>query len=703
MAGPASSAPRSFETGSAASGSNPAHSPTSAKAAAEVIAVTSRDDFLLELGEALGGQVAVRPVDSFEAALESISGSRRPQLLAVDARDIPELRVGIDRVHADAPGTPIVVFAASDSEKTVAGALKGSNTFAVLSIPVDRRKTAAVLEGALGEAANQRSSARGASAERGADLRAPLAPQTAPIEFSAPAEPPQAKGPNFVLIGGIAAVVLLGGAGAWWFFGRSGTAPAPVAAHSNTSTVPAEAPAVPSAVEVPVVKGTVDDLLEKARLAMRERRYTEPPNDSALLYYRSVLSADAANGEAHDGMTRLAGLLASRFDESLNGGRYEEAASALAGLKVATPSDPKVTALEGRLLQAEITKALADANIDRVNALIRQAQQSNALPADQLTKWRTEVARRQDEAKAKRLADVIDERIRDGRLLDPENDNAKFYVAQLKEQPGSAALVQRTTRDLIAAYLKKAREASLANHASDADRWVAEARAAGLSAADLQSFQRDLASSRQRAAAAESERLGQLVRDRARSGQLTDPAQDSAVFYMTQLKDGYGDSAQAGTAARELVNRLMDRATASARAGQSPESDLAQAKRWGADAAQIAAVEQIAAGKSSASAQSRNASTGLPAGIKLKRIRYVEPEYPQRAYDTKVSGVVTVQFTVDVKGYPRDVQVVSSNPPVLFDKSATDAVSRWRFEPVMVNNVATEVPTRMVIRFESPK
>ena len=36
------------------------------------------------------------------------------------------------------------------------------------------------------------------------------------------------------------------------------------------------------------------------------------------------------------------------------------------------------------------------------------------------------------------------------------------------------------------------------------------------------------------------------------------------------------------------------------------------------------------------------------------------------------------------------------------DRAATDAVSRWRFEPVVVNNVPMEVPTRMVIRFQSP-
>jgi outer membrane biosynthesis protein TonB len=39
----------------------------------------------------------------------------------------------------------------------------------------------------------------------------------------------------------------------------------------------------------------------------------------------------------------------------------------------------------------------------------------------------------------------------------------------------------------------------------------------------------------------------------------------------------------------------------------------------------------------------------------------------------------------------------------VFERAALDAVGHWRYAPVLINNVATEVPTRMVIRFELPK
>jgi len=42
------------------------------------------------------------------------------------------------------------------------------------------------------------------------------------------------------------------------------------------------------------------------------------------------------------------------------------------------------------LRSAQITKALADGNAERAAALLRQAQQSGAVPAAQLNAWRSQ-------------------------------------------------------------------------------------------------------------------------------------------------------------------------------------------------------------------------------------------------------------------------------------------------------------------------
>jgi len=96
----ATSASRSHEsaaTGSA--GASPATQP-----AADITAITTRDDLLLELGQTLGGQASVRPVDSLEAALEAMARGKRGQVLVVDARDVANVRAAVDAVHAAALG-----------------------------------------------------------------------------------------------------------------------------------------------------------------------------------------------------------------------------------------------------------------------------------------------------------------------------------------------------------------------------------------------------------------------------------------------------------------------------------------------------------------------------------------------------------------------------------------------------------------------
>jgi len=711
VASPASSAPRSVEAGAAG-----AHSTNAAKPSGDVIAVTIRDDFLLELGEALGGTVTVHPVDSLAAALEHAAGSRRPTLLAIDARDAGDLRGDVERAHAHAPSAPLLVFAPMENEKSIAGALKGSNIFAVLPIPVDKRKTAAVFEGALGEAAAKRSGARSAPrAEPAGEIRfdpqrPPLTPEPIAVSIGSPfGEAGSGWYQNKLAWTGAAAAVALAVAGYWLFThgGSSKHAPSsaatPSAASQAPSAGPAAAPTATAAVTpAALLKGSVDDLLEKARSAMREHRYTEPASDNALLYYRSVLGTDPDNGEARDGMTRLAGLLATRLEDSLASEHYDDAANALAAWKMAAPKDARIAPLETRLLQAQFNAALAEGNLERATAITHQAMQSGTVPAEQVTKWRAELARHQDEVRLKRVADLIATRIHDNHLLEPENDSAKFYFEQLKGQAGAASPeVRNAARDLVAAYLHRAREASLGGHGSDAERWIAEARASGMSAADFASYQRDLTAARQHAQAAESERLTQLVRDRIREGRLAEPAQDSASYYLAQLADGSGDSAAVSPLSHDLANHLVERAIVAAGAGQiaQADSDLALAKRWGADPQTLQAVQQMGASKSGTA----TAGAQVPAGFKPKRTRYVAPEYPEKALDQHLQGSVTLEFTVDVKGQPRDAHVIESNPPHVFDHAALSAVTHWRFEPAVINKVPTAFPMRTVIRFELPK
>jgi TonB family protein len=702
VANAASSAPRSRET--AAAGVAAATSPASSLPAVDVTAITTRDDFLLELGQTLGGQAAVRPVESIDAALPHLSSTRRAQVLVIDARDVTGLRAAADAAHAEAPHAVLLVFSEAAAEGQVSSALKGSKVFAVLPLPVDARKTQAVFEGAVADA--QRRKDHAPTDEIQAAKLSIGAFRPAPVSAVADSSDEGGSGDKRkLLIIGAAAAAAMALAGVAWFLHSNATpatptAPTPGVASTATPAVAddtnaAASPEAPVA-DTSILKGKVDDLLEKARFAMHERRYTEPAGDNALLYFRSATAADASNGEARDGLQRVATVLAGRFDEALTAARFDEAALTLANFRAAVPADPRVSAFTLRLATIQVSRAIADGNFDRAAALVRQAQQGGSVPAEQISRWRAELARHQEDAKVQHLAGLVADRIREGKLTDGE-DSARSYAQQLTSVAPTSAVTVRAVHDLITVYLRKAREAALARNAADQDRWLNDARDAGMKPNEITAFLRDLASSRQKANQAEGERLVQSFRERLGSGALTDPAQDSAAYYLTQLQTNSPNDPALAQGRGDLASKLLERARTAVLAGKSGDADLAAARHWGADAASVSAVQQLSQPKS----QSPASNAALAS--QLKQIRSASPEYPPNALGHQISGSVLLTYTVDTSGVTRDVHVIEAMPPGVFDSAAITAVRRWRYAPMIVNGTAVEVPVKTKVRFELPK
>jgi TonB family protein len=688
----ASSASRSPPT------ATPATASAAVQAAADVTVVTQRDDFLLELGQMLGGQAAVRPVDSLEAALAGMAGARRAQVLVIDARELADVGAALAAALAGMARAVVLVFAEQPVEKQLGSALKGSRVFAVLPLPIDARKTQAVLEGALAEAVASKAALSAAPAPHTEPDSGALRPARAPQQHM----PQQSRTPRTLLLIAAAVAAAAVASGAFWFFTRGHeaaagrgvapaalvSAPAPAAAGNAVAAPPAD---------TSIVQGKVDELLEKARLAMHQRRFSEPAGDNALLYYRSAAAADGGNAEARDGLQRVAGVLAGRFDEAISGGRFDEAALTLANLKVAVPGDARLGPFGQRLYAAQVSRALADGNVDRAAVLARQAQQAGAVPAEQLARWRADIARSQEEAKVRRLAGLVEDRIRDGKLIDAD-DSARGYLQQLAAAAPANAATQRATRELNSAYLHKAREAALAKNSAEEERWLDEARGAGVKPAEIAAFQKEVASARQKATQAESDRLLQLARQRLRDGRLTDPPQDSAAGYLTQLQASDPANVSLADTGRDLAKALLVRARATVVGGKAGDADLAQATRWGADPKEVAAVQQL---QPAAAPGALEAAT-LIAG--LKRLRSAPPDYPAGALAQHISGVVTLEYRVDAGGETRDIHVVEATPPQIFDQAAITAVKHWRYAPTIINGAAVEVPgVKARMRFELPK
>ncbi len=80
-----------------------------------------------------------------------------------------------------------------------------------------------------------------------------------------------------------------------------------------------------------------------------------------------------------------------------------------------------------------------------------------------------------------------------------------------------------------------------------------------------------------------------------------------------------------------------------------------------------------------------------------KQIFAPAPEYPQIAKMARVQGVVRLAAIISENGTIQDLKLISG-PPLLV-KAAMDAVSRWRYQPTLLNGEPVQVDTEIDVNF----
>jgi TonB family protein len=190
--------------------------------------------------------------------------------------------------------------------------------------------------------------------------------------------------------------------------------------------------------------------------------------------------------------------------------------------------------------------------------------------------------------------------------------------------------------------------------------------------------------------------------DKAMSdGRLLTPADTSAKHFIGVLDRIEANSAATRRARNALSLELLSRATQSIEA-LDPEAagiwiDEAEALLGGNDEgvrkARAALTEQLIAMES---------AKPVPASA-LKIATYVAPEYPQRALERNIEGWVDIEFTVGTDGKTRDVSVTDASHDSYFRREATEAVSKWTFEPRQFMGRTIEQSSFTRIRFQAPR
>lgn len=452
-----------------------------------VLVVTTDDALWTPLTTVAQG----RDAQQFDSVAELVQqwNLDRAAVVLIDGRSSVSLEAGVQGLLTYS--TALVPVAIVDEAGRVAAAAleRKRSLFDHLLLPLDAGTARTVIDRAAEEAAARLSLTAG-------DPAAPATARRTP--------PPGAARSRGLWIGvGVAALAVAAAAG-WWLT-RPGE-PAPVApATPAPAAAPAPATDKPAATAKAAPGAPAEEIeaqLERARLAMRDKRYIDPPTDNALAHYRTVLDLDPQNGEARQGLDRITELLVARAGSAMASKDYASALRALEAARSLKPDHPRLAALDVQVnqrlkeLSATQVQAALQANaFARALALLTQAEKSGAMPADQIAQLRAEAARREAGAELADIERLAQVRISQGRLFDPANDSARYYLKQLQDRGGPAA--SDSLARLSEAYAKRltgdARAAIARGAWSEADTLITALRTdnGGASLAQAQALQKE--------------------------------------------------------------------------------------------------------------------------------------------------------------------------------------------------------------------
>ncbi|HZO24116.1 MAG TPA: TonB family protein [Steroidobacteraceae bacterium] len=298
-----------------------------------------------------------------------------------------------------------------------------------------------------------------------------------------------------------------------------------------------------------------------------------------------------------------------------------------------------------------------------------------------------------------------------------------------------------------------------AQHLEEAQNLIAQARAlkpdhvrvAFLAARLAKERERaQLAQARLAALAAQAHRLEQQklaeqvtddlakAADRLRAGQIIEPAEDNARFFIDSARDLAPGDADVRQAQSQLADRLVAEARTALSAGKAADAQhwIDAAANSGVATDTVASLTQDlqhlqhpqptvraeAAPEPPASAvnvDTRVAAAGArvteqksaptqavapPASepviaATLHRTHYSAPTFPVSARERGVSGWVDIQFVVKTDGTVSDVVATGAEPVGMFEQAATDAVRKWRYQPLIRDGQPVEQRARVRMTF----
>ncbi|MBK6596949.1 MAG: hypothetical protein IPG25_03130 [Proteobacteria bacterium] len=262
---------------------------------------------------------------------------------------------------------------------------------------------------------------------------------------------PSRRPPNLLWIGAVAAV-LVASIGVW-LATRSAPEPAPEA--------PPPAPADAAAVQANQVVG----LLAAGDAAYVKGEYLTPAAAGAADRYRAVLALEPNNAKARAGIDRVVDKLLSAAEAALLAEQPDQAQEQIDLAISLAPSSSRAA-----FLAVQVGK-------ERERGALTETQDAGRGPANE---------------QAAGFLRLANQRLASGGLIDPPQDNARFYLEAARRASPSEPGVARTARAVQSAMLERATAAASRGDLADAERWLANAEEARASRAALAEVRRTL-------------------------------------------------------------------------------------------------------------------------------------------------------------------------------------------------------------------
>jgi protein TonB len=399
------------------------------------------------------------------------------------------------------------------------------------------------------------------------------------------------------------------------------------------------------------------------------------------------------------GLSEAQERLLAHIESALLEDRLDEAAASIEAARKAGVDGNRIAYLTAQLaksreqIKAAAAKAKARAESRAYDGAIPQpsaspsAAQPSGQPAATAPTAGTSVTG---------LLSLAAERIKQGRLVEPEADSAVLYVKHALQIDADGNAAQAAKQTLSIALLVEVhsaidhRDFGRANNLLDAAEGI-------VAPANLESNRQLLAAARAQADAAARDQLLKSALDRLRQDRLVEPANDSAKYYLVTLREVDPNNAGLATVTQELGLRLVNRARHDLDLGQldAARSALDEAGSLGYTSAELTTTR----GQIDAAQSQQQLLANIVDAKQLILTKSVNPVYPLKATATSTQGWVELDFTVGVNGSVSDLAVHAATPPGVFDQAALTALAQWRYQPVLRDGRPTPQRARIRIRF----